>query len=91
MPRCQLTAESTCSGEAPTHLLGILVDHADRTPRQDVVELAKQHVLPQRVDLVLRVRIRLAALRLGVEDGRKGCGELEVVEKNFGLAVVALD
>lgn len=55
------------------------------------MELAQEHVLPERIDLILWVRVRLAALTLGAVDRSKSRDELEVVQENLGLAVVALD
>jgi hypothetical protein len=55
------------------------------------VELAQQQVLPELVDLVLRIRIRFGVLGDGAKDGRERGGKLEVVEEDLALAVVALD
>jgi len=55
------------------------------------VELAQERALPQAVELVLRVHVRLALGRLAAEGRGERRDKLEVVEEDLGEAVVALD
>lgn len=55
------------------------------------MELAKEHVLPERVDLIFRVRVGLCGVALGAVQRCEGSDEFEIVQEDFGLAVVALD
>lgn len=55
------------------------------------MELAKEHVLPERVDLVFRVRVCLCGIALSPVQRCESGDEFEIVQEDFGLAVVALD